>query len=112
MGKRRRRRFSPRCRGCGLLRLPDETFVRGLWPACLDVERRQKRSDTGARLWRKRRTPAPSNATGGRTGCTAASEAKGWSTDPLSRFQQSGPETLTRNTPPPRHSLTFGDARP
>jgi predicted RNA-binding Zn-ribbon protein involved in translation (DUF1610 family) len=51
--RRRRRRFPSRCRSCGLIRLPEETFVRGLCPACLEAERHDGRRATGARILAK-----------------------------------------------------------
>jgi predicted RNA-binding Zn-ribbon protein involved in translation (DUF1610 family) len=45
-----RRRLSPRCRNCGLLRLPDERFTRNLCPSCLNAERSQRRRATGAQV--------------------------------------------------------------
>jgi hypothetical protein len=42
-----------RCRRCRLERLPEENFVRGLCPACLELDRRKRRSATGARALSK-----------------------------------------------------------
>jgi hypothetical protein len=63
----KRRPPRPRCRNCGLLRLPEETgrvpglrlnaeqrmFVRGLCPSCLEADRRERRRRTGARILSK-----------------------------------------------------------
>jgi len=90
--RRRRRRWPPRCRKCGLLRLPEENFHRNLCPGCLEKERRQRRSATGARVIAN----AKDGGTVKRDGpsLAAASEAKGWPQDPLThafiRGQRSG----------------------
>jgi hypothetical protein len=52
--RRRRRSDHPyRCRCCRLERLEGETFQRGLCPACLEVDRHDRRSATGARILAK-----------------------------------------------------------
>lgn len=45
-----RRRIPPRCRGCRLERLPDETFWGGYCPACRDERARRRRQATGANV--------------------------------------------------------------
>jgi hypothetical protein len=49
----KRRMHYPRCRRCRLERLPEETFYRGLCPACMDVDKRKRHAATGARLLAK-----------------------------------------------------------
>jgi hypothetical protein len=57
MARRRKKqhRFVLRCRGCKLQRLPEEKFYRGLCPACLDVDKRRRRSERGRRQLAKAR---------------------------------------------------------
>jgi hypothetical protein len=49
MRRRRRSNHPFRCRRCRLERLEGEKFQRGLCPACLDVDRRRRRSERGQR---------------------------------------------------------------
>lgn len=67
MARRKRELRRLRCKGCGLLQLPEEatrtpglrltaeqrTFVRGLCPTCLEADRRERRRRTGARILSK-----------------------------------------------------------
>jgi hypothetical protein len=46
----KRRTHNPRCRRCRLERLPEENFVRGFCPACLELDGRQRRRRVGANL--------------------------------------------------------------
>jgi hypothetical protein len=47
---RRRRRFSPCCPGCGLIRLPDKKWRGGYCPCCLDEHKRKRRRANGAQV--------------------------------------------------------------
>jgi hypothetical protein len=53
MAMRRRSNVPHRCRRCRLERFPEETFVRGFCPACLQLERQERRAKTGARALAK-----------------------------------------------------------
>jgi predicted RNA-binding Zn-ribbon protein involved in translation (DUF1610 family) len=53
MARSGKRMHKPRCKRCRLQRLPEENFVRGLCPACLELDRRYRRRKTGSRLLEK-----------------------------------------------------------